>query len=63
MTKYFERVFKLFQTLKSRDEVEGSGLGLSAVIKHLNLFWGKIEIESDGKFGTTFIIYWPKQKM
>jgi PAS domain S-box-containing protein len=61
--RYFDRVFQLFQTLKSRDEVEGTGLGLSVVIKHLNQFSGKVEIESDGKLGTTFNIFWPKQKV
>lgn len=61
--KHFERVFQLLQTLKSKDEVEGSGIGLSVVTKHLNIFGGKIDIESDGKLGTTFNIYWPKKPL
>ena len=60
--KYFERVFQLFQTLKSRDELEGSGVGLAVVMKHLNQFGGKIEIDSDGIEGTTFKVFWPKPK-
>lgn len=60
--QYFDRVFQLFQTLKSRDELEGTGLGLSVVVKHLNQYGGKVEIESDGKLGTTFNIFWPKQQ-
>ena len=61
--KYFERIFKLFQTLKSRDEIEGTGIGLCVVVKHLNILGGKIDVESDGKSGTTFNIYWPKPKL
>jgi|GEM_PF-941049 len=60
--KYFQRVFQLFQTLKPRDELEGTGLGLSVVVKHLNQFGGKVEIDSDGINGTTFTVMWPKQK-
>lgn len=60
--KHFERIFQLFQTLKSRDEVEGSGIGLSVVLKHLNQYGGKIEVDSDGENGTTFTVYWPKPK-
>ena len=59
--KYFDRIFQLFQTLRSRDEVEGSGIGLSVVMKHLNNFDGKIDVESDGKLGSTFRVYWPKK--
>ncbi len=60
--KYFDRIFQIFQTLRSRDEVEGSGMGLSVVLKHLNNFGGKIEVESDGKLGTTFRVYWPRKR-
>ena len=60
--KNFERIFQLFQTLKSRDEVEGSGIGLSVVLKHLNQYGGRIEVDSDGENGTTFTVYWPKPK-
>ena len=28
---YHEKIFGLFQTLKSRDEVEGSGFGLAII--------------------------------
>lgn len=59
--KYFDRIFQLFQTLRSRDELEGSGIGLSVVMKHLNNFDGRIEVESDGKLGCIFRVYWPKK--
>ncbi|MFC4698866.1 ATP-binding protein [Glaciecola siphonariae] len=60
--KYHERIFKLFQTLKPRDEVEGSGMGLSVVKKYIDYYQGKITLSSDGKNGATFTIYWPVGK-
>lgn len=58
--KYFDKIFQLFQTLKPRDEVEGSGIGLSVVMKYVSGFGGRVEVISDGKTGTTFKISWPK---
>ncbi|MFT6991985.1 MAG: PAS domain S-box-containing protein [Paraglaciecola sp.] len=55
-----ERIFKKFQTLKPRDEVEGSGLGLAMVEKALANHSGKISIKSAVGQGTTFIVKWPK---
>lgn len=57
--KDHEKVFKKFQTLKSRDEVEGSGMGLALVEKTLSLYAGKISLVSDGQSGSTFIVEWP----
>ncbi|MFK7831496.1 MAG: ATP-binding protein [Congregibacter sp.] len=57
---YFERIFQLFQTLKSRDETEGSGIGLSVVMKYVSRHGGKVEVSSDGILGTTFTVTWPK---
>jgi PAS domain S-box-containing protein len=55
-----EKIFMKFQTLKPRDEVEGSGLGLAMVKKALANHSGKISIKSDVGKGTTFIVKWPK---
>jgi len=60
--KYFSLIFELFQTLRSRDEIEGTGIGLSVVKKHVTNFGGKVEVSSDGKSGTTFTVFWPKNK-
>lgn len=50
---------KMFHTLKSRDEVEGSGLGLSIVKKSLERLGGRVEIHSDGQRGTKITLIWP----
>ena len=57
--EYHEKVFQLFQTLQSRDKVEGSGMGLSLVNKLVVRYGGRVEIESEEGSGSTFIIIWP----
>ena len=59
--KYYNQVFHLFKTLKSRDQVEGSGMGLAIVKKHINLAGGHIWIESTLGQGTSFYWTWPKE--
>ena len=54
-----QKVFEMFQTLKPRDEVEASGMGLAIVYRILKQYHAKIHIESDGKSGTSFVIRWP----
>ena len=57
--EFFSKVFEMFQTLKSRDEVEGSGMGLAIVKKVVEGCGGRIVVESSGR-GTTFRFTWPK---
>jgi PAS domain S-box-containing protein len=61
--QFHERIFKLFQTLKPRDEVEGSGMGLSVVKKYVDYYKGRVELRSDGENGSTFTLYWPVAKL
>lgn len=59
--EFQERIFGLFEMLKSRDEVEGSGMGLAIIRKQLECQDGKISVISDpanGR-GTTFVFDWP----
>ncbi len=53
-----ERVFTMFQTLKPRDEVEGSGMGLALVKKAVESVGGRVTLESDGQHGCTFHFTW-----
>jgi signal transduction histidine kinase len=54
-----EKVMEMFQTLKPRDQVEGSGMGLAFVKKIVEHHHGTVTIDSDGQRFTTFIIHWP----
>jgi signal transduction histidine kinase len=58
---FHERIFRMFQTLKSRDELEGSGMGLAIVKKSVEGHGGSIRIESapPGR-GTAFVFTWEK---
>ncbi len=58
--KYHDRIFEVFQTLKSRDQLEASGMGLAFVKKHISVAGGEIKVISDGTRGTTFEFSWPR---
>ncbi len=58
--QYRERVFALFQTLKPRDSVEGSGMGLAIVRRVLDVAGGKVSITgNDHGRGASVHIDWP----
>ncbi len=57
--EYEERIFALFQTLRPRDEVEGSGMGLAVVRKALNALGGSIRLLSKEGRGATFRVQLP----
>lgn len=57
--QYHTQIFELFRTLRPRDEVEGSGMGLAIVKKLIENNGGTIEVESDGSRGTCFTFSWP----
>ncbi|MGF1512992.1 MAG: ATP-binding protein [Elainellaceae cyanobacterium] len=58
--EYQERIFDVFETLKSRDSAENTGIGLSLVKKIVEMEGGKIEVESEPGKGATFRFTWPK---
>lgn len=57
--EFHERIFRMFQTLRPRDELEASGMGLALAKKHVELRGGKITVESQVGSGTTFRFTWP----
>lgn len=61
--KYYERIFKIFQTLNSRDEFESTGVGLTLVKKIIEMYNGKIWIKSEVGSGTTFFFTLPRQEI
>ena len=57
--EYHDRIFRMFQTLKPRDEVEGSGIGLAVVKKLVERQGGQVTVESHSGRGTAFRFTWP----
>jgi len=57
---YHEKVFVIFQTLKARDDLESTGIGLSLVKKIVLAEHGSISLESKLGQGATFRFTWPK---
>jgi signal transduction histidine kinase len=61
-TRFHEQIFRMFQTLKPRDQVEGSGMGLALVRKNVEAFGGSFDLDSGEGKGSTFRFTWPKQQ-
>lgn len=57
---YFDKIFVLFQTLREKNEVESTGIGLAIVKKIVEEEKGKIQVESELGKGSTFSFTWPK---
>ncbi|MGM0575298.1 MAG: sensor histidine kinase [Myxococcota bacterium] len=61
-SEFGDRVFHMFQTLRPRDEREGSGMGLALVKKLVEANEGKIRLEpagDEGGRGARFRFSWP----
>jgi signal transduction histidine kinase len=61
--KYFEKIFQMFQTLAPRDQRESTGIGLPIVKKIVELFGGRVWVESKPGEGATFFFTLPKRQM
>jgi len=58
-SQFHDRIFDMFQTLRPRDQVEGSGMGLAMVRKYVEVFGGTVWLESAEGRGSTFHFTWP----
>jgi signal transduction histidine kinase len=59
--KYFKKIFIIFQRLHTREEYEGSGVGLAITKKLVESLGGKINLSSTPGEGTIFNIFIPKK--
>jgi PAS domain S-box-containing protein len=58
--EYQEQIFKMFQTLRPRDRVEGSGMGLAIVRKHIDVLGMALSVERAGERGSIFAFTYPR---
>ncbi|SDL92419.1 His Kinase A (phospho-acceptor) domain-containing protein [Catalinimonas alkaloidigena] len=58
--QYHEKIFIVFQTLKERDALESTGVGLAIVKKIMDDVRGTIQVFSEAGQGATFTFTWPK---
>ena len=59
--KHFERIFRMFQTITQNENIQGTGVGLTVVKKIVELYGGRVWIESEVGKGSTFFFTFPKQ--
>jgi PAS domain S-box-containing protein len=60
LPQFHDKIFQLFQTLKRRDEVEGTGMGLAIVKKLVEQQNCRVTVHSQGNgTGTQFRFQWP----
>ncbi len=58
--RHHEKIFHLFQTLAPRDRIESTGVGLALVKKIVELYGGRIWLDSVPGQGSTFYFTFPK---
>ena len=57
--QFHDRIFRIFETLATRDDTEASGIGLAIVKKQVHTHGGEIWVESAPPArGTTFVFTW-----
>jgi PAS domain S-box-containing protein len=59
--EFHDKIWETFQTLEPRDKVEGTGIGLALVRKHVVKRGGRAWVESREGQGATFFFLWPKR--
>ncbi len=60
--RYFDKIFEIFQILSIRDETESIGIGLPIVKKIIEMYEGRIWVQSTPGQGSTFFFTLPKKE-
>lgn len=60
---FHERVFMMFETLRPRDQIEGSGMGLAIIRKLVETYGGRIQLKSALGQGSSFTFTWTQKTM
>jgi len=55
-----ERIFQIFQTGKPRDQVDSTGVGLAVVKRSVEMYGGRVWVDSLIGEGSTFFFTYPK---
>ncbi|WP_299737440.1 CHASE domain-containing protein [uncultured Roseobacter sp.] len=58
--KYHDRIFEMFQTLRTGDAPESTGIGLAVVKKAVEVHGGEVKLISSIGAGARFFFQWPK---
>ncbi|WP_425061297.1 ATP-binding protein [Sporomusa carbonis] len=58
--EFQHKIFEMFQTLKPRDTLESTGVGLALVKKIVESQSGSVQVISAEGQGAQFIFTWPK---
>jgi signal transduction histidine kinase len=59
--EYHARVWQMFQTLQTRDQIEATGIGLAVVKKIVESRGGSVSLVSAPGEGTCFAFVWPSE--
>jgi len=62
-SKYLDRIFTVFERLNSREQYEGTGIGLAICKKIAERHGGRIRVESEPGRGTTFVVSLPQRQL